>query len=103
MPKIRQQGAEERDLYQRVFLNEVNGLLPVVLEELRAQVLPTFDVASRASYAAAFDDWCERWGMGRWSWNAIAVGASTEGWVHPQANRVAPLPAEFEGLLLLSR
>ena len=64
MPKIRQPSAEERELCQRVFLNQVNGLLPVVLEELRSHVLPTLDAANHALYAAALDNWCERWGMG---------------------------------------
>ena len=64
MRTTRQPSIEERELYQRVFLNEVNGLFPVVLDELRAHVLPTFDVANQARYAAALDDWCERWGMG---------------------------------------
>jgi nicotinamidase-related amidase len=64
VPKIRQPSAEERELYQRVFLNQVNGPLPVVLEELRSHVLPTLDAANHALYAAALDNWCERWGMG---------------------------------------
>jgi hypothetical protein len=77
VPQVCKPSPEERERSRRWFLNYVNGFVPTVLEELRAQVLPVFDAAQPARYASALRHWCQRWGMADEWINRFAVDTLT--------------------------